>query len=155
MSEEPDRPAPRREAFAARQEERDRGLDAIHQLDAALGRAGEGPNWPAQVSISLSVLEAALSEELVESTRPDALLAMIAAENPRRFHSRVAHLRRQLEDLVRQIESLRGQIGDPVPADVTDLRHRIGSVIRAIHQHRARETDLVYEAIALDLGESS
>lgn len=153
MTEQPERPPPRREAFAARQAERDRALEAIHQLDAALGRAGEGPSWSATVTKSLAALGSALAEELAESTQPDALLSLIAAENPRRFRSRAEHLRRQVEDLVRQIESLRQQIGDSPPADVTDLRHRIGAVIRAIHQYRARETDLVYEAIELDLGE--
>lgn len=150
---EPDRPADRDEAFAARRAERDRALEAIHELEAASGKAGEGPAWADEVGDGLRVLGSALADELAESARPDALLAMVAAENPRRFHTRVEHLHRQLSDLVGQIESLRSQTFDPAAIDVTDLRHRIGSVIRAIHEYRARETDLVYEAIELDLGD--
>ncbi len=125
----------------------------MHELEAASGKAGEGPAWSGQVGDALRVLGSALADELDESARPDALLAMVAAENPRRFHSRVQHLHQQLSDLVRQIESLHSQMRDPAAIDVTDLRHRIGSVIRAIHEYRGRETDLVYEAIDLDLGE--
>ncbi len=152
MNREPDRLERREEAFAARRAERDRVLEAMHRLEAAMSRAGAGPEWPEQVAEGLNVLGSALAEELAESARPDALLAMVAAENPRRFQTRIEHLHRQLEDLARQVVSLRRQVEDPVAVDVSDLRHRIGAVIRAIHQYRGREADTVYEAIELDLG---
>jgi hypothetical protein len=44
------------------------------------------------------------------------------------------------------------QLGET--ADVADLRERLSWLIRAIRHRRARETDLVFEAINLDLGRS-
>jgi hypothetical protein len=152
MDEEVDGPERRREAVTARRAERDRALEAIHSLETALGKAGVGPTWSDQVAQGLKVLGSALTDELTESARPDALLTMVAAENPRRFQTRIEHLRQQLEELAHQVESLGRQVQDPVAVDVSDLRHRVGSVIRAVHQYQAREADVVYEAIELDLG---
>lgn len=82
---------------------------------------------------------------------------MIAAEHPRRFGSRTRMLREQYDDMIRQVSSFGDQAEsseeiEQADLDATDLRNRVGSIIRAIHGCRARQTDLVYDALRLDLG---
>lgn len=148
-------PPDRNDAFSFRRAERDRTLEAVHRLEGALAMASGGTRWIETVASDLEVLEAAVLDEQREARRPDALLSMIAAENPRRFGSRVENLREQHDDIAHQVAALRREVQDPDPAaiDASDLRHRVGWVVRAVHHHLARQTDLVYEALELDLGE--
>lgn len=142
-------------ALAAIRAEADRVLEAVHRLEDTLSRAAGGPSWAETVATELDALRAAISAELSETDRPDALTAMIAAENPRRFNTRVSHLRDQLEDILRQTTLLAAELdrSDPSAMDASDIRHRTGWLIRAIHRYRGRQADLVYEALELDLGE--
>lgn len=141
-------------AFSVKRSGRDQTLGAIQKLETSLGRASGSEEWLPSVRSDIDALLAAMADEQHHARRPDDLMAMIAAENPRRFTSRVDHLREQYDDIVRQVESLRTQLDgvQPEQVDVTDLRHRLGSVLQSIHQYRARQTDLVYDAIQLDLG---
>ena len=143
------------QAFATSRLDRDRTLRAVHGLEAALGMAAGGGYWLDQVTADLGALEMAMTEEQQELNRPDALLSLIAAEHPRRFGSRIRNLQEQYDDIIRQVGSLRSQLEDPEAgaADVGDLRYRTSSIVRALHHCRARQTDLVYEALSLDLGE--
>jgi hypothetical protein len=147
-------PADHQSAFSASRADRDRTLDAIHRLELALARAAAGETWLAEVVTDLEALGSVMEEERRELNRPDALLAMITAEHPRRFGPRVRNLQEQYVDLIRQVTSLRDQLAhaadDQAAAD--DLRQRAGWIIRALHHCRARQTDLVYEALSLDLG---
>jgi DNA repair ATPase RecN len=142
-------------AYAATLGDRDRTLRAVHRLESAMAMAAQGSTWSSEVMKDLRALGVAMAEEQRELDRPDALLAMIAAENPRRFGSRVRNLREQYADITRQLESLRDQLSDEhvTQLDPGDLRQRVGWIIRALHHCRARQTDLVYEAVSMDLGE--
>lgn len=144
-----------REAFQASRHERDRTIEAVRDLETALGRAAAGSEWLDDVKADLQALESAMSDEQDELNRPDALLAMISSEHPRRFGSRIRTLREQYGDIIRQVESLRRQIDESAEQalDATDLRQRARWIVGAIHNCRARQTDLVYEALRLDLGE--
>ena len=142
-------------AFEVRREDRDRTLEALRALEEALGGAAPGRqiDWLKQVIAAFESLVRALSKELGESNRADSLLSMISRDYPRRFGSRVRHLRGQHVDIYQQATSLRAQLEDMEGAvDFTDLRQRVNSLMGAIYHRRARETDLVYEAIELDLG---
>ena len=144
------------EAFASSQADRDATLLALHRLEEAAGRAvpGRVEEWLEQVRKDLQALEEAISSEKAESLEPDSLLSMIGRDYPRRFGARVRQLRAQVDDVIRQVSSLREQLSDldAGRADSSDVRERLGWLVRAIHHRRARETDLVYEAINLDLG---
>lgn len=141
-------------ALAAIQAEADRVLEAIHRLEDTLASATAGPSWGVTVAANLRALQAAIRAELSEIDRPDALTAMIAAENSRRFGTRVSHLRDQLEDIVRQTSLLSAQVdrSEPDAMDADDIRQRSAWLIRSIHRYRGRQADLVYEALELDLG---
>lgn len=154
MAEEEGRRSPEN-AFTVKRSGRDQTLTAIQHLETSLGRASGSEGWLAGVRSDVDALLAAMAGEQEHARRPDDLMAMIAAENPRRFSSRVDHLRAQYDDMMRHVESLWNQLDgvQPEQVDVTDLRHRLGWVLQSIHQYRARQTDLVYEAIQLDLGD--
>ncbi|MGB5657712.1 MAG: hypothetical protein WBN35_14000 [Acidimicrobiia bacterium] len=142
-------------AFAASRDDRDRTLGAIHRFQTALAMAAGGETWASEVVADLEALESAMVVEREELNRPDALLAMIAAEHPRRFKTRVRNLREQYDDIARQVVSLRDQLAHTEEAlpDAGDLRQRGTWITSALHHCRARQTDLVYEALAMDLGE--
>jgi hypothetical protein len=143
-------------AFASSQTDRDVTLQAIHRLEAAAGTAAPGreSDWLEQVLADLRALEGAIAKEREESLQPDSLLSMIGRDYPRRFGARVRQLRTQLDDIGRQMASLRSQLEQlrDDDTDFADIRERLGWLVRAIHHRRARETDLVYEAVDLDLG---
>lgn len=143
------------EAFASSQADRDATLRAVHRLEAAAGTAAPGreAEWLERVLADLSALELSLRGEREESLQPDSLLSMIGRDFARRFGSRVRQLRDQLDDIVQQIASLQNQLAKAgEPTEVTDVRERLSWLVRSIHYRRARETDLVYEAVNLDLG---
>lgn len=144
----------RQQALAASRLERDRTLEAIHSLEASLGMASESSDWLEEVSMSLETLENSMTAERDELNRPDALLAMIASEHPRRFGPRIRSLREQYQGIVAQLASLRRELAESGGTDhgAEDLRHRAGSIIRALHNCRGRQADLVYDALRLDLG---
>lgn len=141
-------------AFDASRVDRDRTLAAIHDLETAAAHAAQPSGWLTAVQRDLEALESALTEEDRQSLEPDGLLSLIAAEDRRRFGGKVRRLREQRTDILRQVTSLRSQLGDHTETDPLDLRHRIAWVVRALHHYRAMETDLVYDAIERDLGAS-
>lgn len=154
MAEDPI-PSAHDEAFAASRAGRDRTLEAMRALEGALAMASAGETWLQEVATDLEALELALVEEQLEWKQPDALLPMIAADYPRRFGSRVRQLRAQHEDIVRQVATLSTQLSkaEGRTFDAGDIRQRAAWIIRALHHYRARQTDLVYEALERDLGE--
>ena len=153
MNEDFDRET--QEAFSASREDRDRTLEALRNLESALAMASGSGEWLDEVTSDLASLEEAMSGERDDLERPDSLLSMIAADSPRRFGPRIRGLQEQYKDITRQVGSLLRELEQAPESDVdpTDVRHRAGTLVRAIHSYRARQTDLVYEALRLDLGE--
>ncbi len=144
----------KRSAFDAAQGDRDRTLAAIHRLEEALSRPAGGEGWIDDLRSSLDALQYAMSEEQGELTRPDSLMAMVVAEHPRRFGPRVRGIRDQYDDIIRQLETFRGELDGlgVVIADTGDLRQRASWVIMALHNCRNRQADLVFDALRFDLG---
>jgi hypothetical protein len=142
------------DTVGAARADRDRTLGAIRDLEVALGRAAGGEGWVTEIGSSLRALTEAMSEEQRELQRPDSLLTMISAERPRRFGPRVRGIKEQYADIARQLGSLRREL--EASGDMTDsgeLRHRAAWIIRALHNCRNRQADLVFEALGVDLGD--
>lgn len=147
-------------AFTDSSAGRDVTLTALRRLEAAAGRAGTGreADWLDQVAADLAILEQAVKAESNEFVRVDSLLSMIARDYPRRFGSRIRQLREQHDDIADTISSLRGQLAsmrNEETIDVPDVRQRLSWLLGAIRHRWGRETDLVYEAIRLDLGHAA
>jgi hypothetical protein len=145
-------------AFIGSLEERDTALAAVHRLEAAAATAGPGREdaWLQQVIADLRTVEDVFLSEREEAQRPDSLLSMIARDYPRRFSSRIRQLAEQHEAIITSTTTLRAQLESTgAVIGVEDLRQRLGGLLLLVRDRWARETDLVYEAIRLDLGRGS
>ncbi|HZD66034.1 MAG TPA: hypothetical protein VE152_08045 [Acidimicrobiales bacterium] len=139
------------ESLEERQVDQDRTLAAIHQLEAALeeGAPGRELRWRGQVLGALGVLARVTAEEAVNADRPGSLLSEIATDRPW-LRARVHGVRAQYRQLQDRMASLRDELEETedFEVDVADLRRRLGWVTAALRHQRARESDLIYEALA-------
>lgn len=142
-------------AAATSRIDRQASLDALHILEDALGSPSPGrePEWLSQVITTIDALLGALDAQAANDRETVSILSEIAVEEPR-LQPRVERLRREHDDMVDALRSLREQITPAVnlPVDAADIRERMASIGRRLRQHRAREADLVYEAVNIDLG---
>lgn len=142
-------------AFDAAQLERDRTLISARRVEDALSRASGGKQWVAELKSSLDSLRDAMADERHELEQPGSLMAMISSERPRRFGPRVRGIREQYDDILRQLEAFQRelQLWDSSIGDVGDIRHRADWLLRALHNCRNRQADLVFDALRMDLGD--
>jgi hypothetical protein len=128
-------------------------LVAMRNLETALARAAHGrePAWGERVASELAVLEREMQRQLKELDDDDSTLAAIARNQPRLL-PRIEQLRKQYADLVEQIAALRSQLTDEGCPAVAEVRQRIAWLLTAIRHFQAKETDLIFEAINVDIG---
>lgn len=135
--------------------DRNASLDAVLVLEDALSEPTPGReiDWLQSVHDAVDALAGALDAQASGDAEPSSLLSEIAQEEPR-LRSRIERLRREHQDLRDAVASLRQQIEHHPDAgiDVADIRERLAAIARRVRQHRAREADLVYEAINFNLG---
>jgi hypothetical protein len=130
--------------------DQDRTLAAMHQLEAALGAAAPRREqaWSNEVRRTLGILAEAAREEAENAAQPDSLLSDIARTQPW-LRNRVRGLRihyRQLRDAITALQDeLAAAAGQAV--DFTDIRQRLAWVLAGLRHQRARESDLIYEAL--------
>lgn len=135
--------------------DRNSSRDALQALEDALSEPAPGreDRWLTTVIEALEVLDSALGTQSDRDSEASSLMSEIAADEPR-LGPRVDRLRSEHADLRDSVKSLLGQIA-PHPGmdiDIADIRDRLSSVARRLRQHRAREADLIYEAININLG---
>jgi ATP phosphoribosyltransferase regulatory subunit HisZ len=138
-----------RSGLRARQSDRDRTLEAMHRLEAALAEAAprrEKP-WRDAVLRALDDLEEVTAEEAANAERPDSLLSDLSRNQPR-MRNRARALRLQYQKVRGTVDELRREIASPGEdaTDYADVRQRLGWVLTALRHQRARESDLIYEA---------
>ncbi|HEX4218677.1 MAG TPA: hypothetical protein VHZ02_09940 [Acidimicrobiales bacterium] len=138
-----------RSGFEQRRSDQDRTLEAMQDLEAALGEAAprrEGP-WQDAVLGALGVLADATEDEAANAAQPDSLLSDIARTQPR-LRNRVRGLRLQYRQLQDSIDSLRHELVLPEnqAVDAADVRQRLAWVLTGLRHQRGRESDLIYEA---------
>jgi hemerythrin HHE cation binding domain-containing protein len=146
---------PLQPAADASRTDREASLDALRTLEAALSAPTPGREdaWLGTVVAALDALAEALDSQAIGDAETASLLSEVAGDHPRLL-PRIERLRHEHRDLREVVASLRRQI---VPAsgldvDTADIRDRLASVGRRLRQHRAREADLVYEAVNINLG---
>lgn len=128
--------------------------DALAEVEEALAAPGTGREreWLDRVVPALDHLLDTLSHQASADQADASLLSEIARNEPR-FGARIHRLHQEQEDIRLAAGSLRTQLepaGDDI--DVADVRDRLAAIARRYRQHRAREADLVYEAVNVDLG---
>jgi hypothetical protein len=137
--------------------DRERSLDALHLLELHAGSAGPGREheWLAGVRTALTTLERALGQQRGNATPDESLLSTIGRDQPR-LQRRVRELLQRYRTIHDQVGALREQLDATDNAetiDITDIRQKLERIASELRYQRARETDIVYEAYAVDLGE--
>jgi hypothetical protein len=145
------------QAFATSRGDRDRALDAMRTLEAAAGQAGPGRDqaWREAVIAALGQLLGALTEQQATYEDPASLMAQVAQDEPR-LRTWVRQLQRrwrELADSTRdQMQALQAAEREETPS-VADVREQLCWLMNALHHHRAREADLIFEALGIDIAE--
>jgi hypothetical protein len=128
----------------------------MHRLENSLGQAAPGreEKWLADVSNALDLLVVAMTESRELVCRDDGLIKEIKHTTPRLL-SRIENLRDEFDGLVQQAKTLREQLTQASKRSNTafsDLRLRMEWLLSGLRHHQAKETDLIYEAINVDIG---
>jgi hypothetical protein len=143
--------------FETSKTDRDRSLDAVHLLELHAGSAGPGrqKEWLAGIRAALETLRSALGEQADNSVGADSLLSTIRTEQPH-LCPKIDQLRRRYQAISEQIGQLNAElhsVAEPEAVDIADIRQTLDLIATELRYQRARESDLVYEAYSLDLGE--
>jgi hypothetical protein len=140
-------------AIATSRGDRDRALEAMQALEGATGAAGPGRDeqWRAAVATALSSLQAALAEQKASYEDPGSLMVQLAQDDPR-LRTWVRQLHHRWNDLAATADTLAREL-EPEAAGpaIADIREQVRWLISALHHHRAREADLVYTALRVDI----
>jgi hypothetical protein len=134
--------------------ERQAALRALHVLEYAL--AAPAPRrqrtWLHRITVAIDALHVALYAQIPKPDDSISLLDEIALCAPR-YLPQIQQLQQELLNLTIAVASLREHVEpDPtIEINPTDIRHRLSVVTKQFREHQAREADLVYEAIGLEL----
>jgi hypothetical protein len=143
--------------FESSKTDRNRSLDAIHLLELHAGSAAPGrqQEWLDGIQHALETLRTALAEQADNSLGADSLLSTIPTEQPH-LGPKIDRLRRRYQAISEEVGELHAELSavvDPEAVDVADIRMALDHLATELRYQRARESDLVYEAYAMDLGE--
>lgn len=135
---------------------RQASLHALHVLEYAL--AAPAPRrqrtWLHRVTAAVDALAAALDQEIDLADQSFALFSEIAASEPR-YSSDVAQVRQERLDLRIAVSSLREHIEPDAekPIDPADIRDRLAKLAQRYRAYCARESDIVYQAVEINLND--
>jgi hypothetical protein len=132
---------------------REHMLHAMRELETALARPTPQREaaWGSEVLQELGALEDAMLRQVGELEHEDNALAAIAREQPRLW-PRIQQLRQQYGDLVRQVSALREQLAATGAPQSEETRQRLAWIMTALRHFQGKETDLMYEALQVDIG---
>jgi hypothetical protein len=155
-SEDAPRSDDQRLAIAVSRGDRDRALDAMHALEAAVATAGPGreQDWRRSVLAALDALTTAVAEQQDTYTRRDSLMAQLAQDDPRlrtwvrQLHHRWSGLAATTQDLADDLRET--QSGS---RSIDDVREQVRWISAALQHHRAREADLIFAALGVEIGD--
>ncbi len=128
-------------------------LDAMRALESALAKPAScrEREWASLVVKELCALEDAMLRQVAELEGEDNTLAVLAREQPRLL-PRIHQLRQQYGDLVCQVSALRDQLTADGAPQSDEIRQRIAWILTALKHFQAKETELLYEALQVDIG---
>lgn len=128
---------------------------AMRALEATAEQAGPGRDqaWQEAVLTALADLQTALAEQQASYEDPTSLMAQIAHDSPR-LRTWVRQLHHRWNDLAATAQTLAQTLPTADAADpwtIADLREQVRWLMTALHHHRAREADLIFEALGIDI----
>lgn len=103
-----------------------------------------------RLGAGLQALRRSFVDHVVVTEGPDGLYAELLDHAPR-LAPGVGVLVNEHARVVAAIDALAGRVRAP-DADLDELRHRSGRLLRRLCRHRQRGADLVYEAYDTDIG---
>lgn len=135
--------------------DRDRALDAMHALEAATGMAGPGRDaeWREAVATALDQLTSAIADQQASYADPQSLMAQLAQDDPRlrtwvrQLHHRWSGLATTTSDLADELRAA----DSTGSRSIADVREQVRWLSAALHHHRAREADLIFEGLGVDI----
>ena len=135
--------------------DRDRALEAMKAVETAVGAAapGRGEEWRSTVVRAVGKLEAALAEQKATYEDPTSLMAQLAQDEPRvrTWVRQLQHRWRDLEAAARTLADELHTTGLEDAVSIADVREQSRWLVMALHHHRAREADLIYQALQIDV----
>ncbi len=134
--------------------DRARSLESLHAVEKHAGAPGPArPNeWRDDLLAVLEDLATSLHDQYERSSSDDGLLSRVVEEAPH-LQSSVDELRKRQTSLIEEIDDLRRSLADLIRTpDVDVVRSRVADMTAEIRELRAWETDIVYDAYAVDLG---
>jgi hypothetical protein len=128
-------------------------LAAMRSLEDALAKPTfhRETDWACLVGEELGTLEDAMLRQIAELEGEDNVLAALARDQPRLL-PRIQQLRQQYADLVHQVSSLREQLTADGSPQSDETRQRLTWILTALKHFQAKETDLMYEGLHVDIG---
>ena len=129
----------------------------MHALEAAAGMAGPGreQEWRGSVLAALDELTAAVAEQQETYARRDSLMAQLAQGDPR-LRTWVRQLHHRWASLAATTHDLADDLRDAHSAgsrSIDDIREQVRWISAALQHHRAREADLIFEALGAEIGD--
>ena len=145
----------RQHALATSQRDRDRALEAMQALEAVTGAAGPGRDheWRTSVIGAFRQLQDALAEQTATYEDPASLMAQAAQDDPR-LRTLVRQLHHRWGDLEATAQTLADEVQAGDAADdssIANIREQVRWLMTALHHHRAREADIIYQALQIDI----
>jgi hypothetical protein len=128
-------------------------LSSMRALEDALAKPAtyRETEWASCVVEELTALEEAMLRQMAELEGEDNTLAALARDQPRLL-PRIQQLRQQYGDLVCQVSALRAQLTAEGSPKSEETRQRLAWILTALKHFQAKETDLMYEALQVDIG---
>ena len=159
MSEIMTQPEPRKhgatDASNAAHQDRLKIVDLMYDLEAALAAPSFSrvDRWHRLVGEQLEKLRTVLHASREEINSRTGLFAEILEESPWLL-PRVERLKETYREVESEIESVQKEMEQQAkePDDVSKLRRRLGELLRKLREVQAAETELIFEAIGVDLG---
>jgi hypothetical protein len=125
-------------------------LGDVHAIARALALPPGEPRWRERLIIHLGPVRRDFAEHVRVTEGPAGLYAELLHQAPR-LDRGVRLLTREHAAIVAALAALQHAAELPgVPAE--ELRRRAGDLLRALHRHRQRGADLLWEAYEADLG---
>ena len=129
---------------------------AMHRLESCLGHAAPGrlDAWCDEVLSAFDLFITAMRESQECVASKHGLVEDIKTRFPQLLH-RVEELKNEFDGLLEQSISLQKEISkikNTNHANFADLRQRLGWLLTAVKHQQAKEVDLVYEALNVDIG---
>lgn len=139
------------------QQTRTRMIRSMQSLEHALAMATytRESKWRNHVVRTLKRLHDSMTAQASELRGESGLLAELILETPR-LSSRINRLREDYDQLVKRIDALHSEFSAEetrkTMPNIADMRERIAELITDLRKFQSEETDLIYEAIQVDIG---